>query len=424
MTNQRGRDKPLSLSLVAARRLNLLAQRLAGPPAGGTEPIMAVFDRLWRVQLDPTSAVARSHLLVLWSRLGAYDPAALDRLLWQERRLLEYNAFLVPTEDYPIYAAAMRVSPIGETKRARQVRAWLADNDALRRHILEALKRRGPLGTGDFEDLAARSWRSSGWSDARNVSRMLELLGARGEVMVAGRRGMQRLWDLPARALPPTIVRDPAPLEAALAATIEKMVRARGVAPVPALPPYTAAPWPFGGLEREPVTRALAGLVDTGRLMPCQVHGPDGPLRGDWYLHADELDLIETVEAELPGLRTTLLSPFDNLIADRDRTELLFGFRYRLEIYVPAAKREYGYWVMPILHDDRLIGRADLAADRANRRLAVKAVFAEPGAPMHASVGRAIGRALGDLAKFVGADTVHVGERVPDRWRKALNAAA
>jgi len=318
----------------------------------------------------------------------------------------------------------MRVSPIGEAKRARLIRSWLADNEALRRHILEELKRRGPLGTGDFEDLAARSWRSSGWSDARNVSRMLELLGARGEVMVAGRRGAQRLWDLPARALPPTIVRDPLPLDVALTATIEKMVRARGAAPVPAPPPYTAAPWPFGGLEREPVTRALAGLVDAGRLVRCEVHGPEGPLRGDWYLHADDVGLLKTVETELPGPRTTLLSPFDNLIADRDRTELLFGFRYRLEIYVPVAKREYGYWVMPILHADRLIGRADLTADRASRRLEVKAVFAEPGAPMQASVGRAIGHALGDLASFVGADAVHVGQRVPDGWRRALNAAA
>lgn len=412
------------LTVDQVRRLNVAAQLLTGERLlADAAGITAVAERLRRIQIDPTNAVARSQLLVLWSRLGAYDPADLERLLWEERALFEHDAYIVPMVDYPIYAAAAKGFPFGDSRRSRDYRQWLADNDALRHHVLSELERRGPLATGDFENLAARPWRSSGWSDKRSVGRMLELLSRRGEVMVAGRRGRERRWDLPERVVPAKI-RRPMPLEQAVTERIEQTVRSRGAMPQPPPSPYTAAPPPFGGLPRAVAERARDELIAAGRLVRCAVTAADAPLRGDWVVHAEHVPLLGALADSLPGSRTTLLSPFDNLISDRDRTELLFGFRYRLEIYVPAAKRQYGYWVMPILHGDRLIGRADLTLDRKARVLETRAVFAEPDAPMGPDVGGAVRAALDELAAFAGAERVVISDLVPAGWRAALRSPA
>ncbi len=293
----------LRLSVDQVRRLNLIAQRLAGPrPPHGTEGILDVAQRLRRIQIDPTNAVARSQLLVLWSRLGAYDASELDRLLWNESALFEYDAYIVPMQDHPIYAASAAGTPFGDTKRARDVREWLADNDDLRHDLLAALEERGQLATGDFEAAPARAWRSSGWSDERSIGRMLELLARKGEMIVAGRRGRERLWDLPDRVVPEHL-RAPLPLSEALNARIEQSVRARGAMPQPPPAPYSAAPPPFGGLPREPVEAEIARLVEAGRLVRCEVLGPDGPLRGSWVVHADMLGLVESIADRMPDAR-------------------------------------------------------------------------------------------------------------------------
>ena len=375
----------LELDLDDLRRLSVAANGLSGPRRKPTaKGIMEAVRTMRRVQLDPTNAVAPSHLLVLWSRLGKFEPKRLERLRWKARQVFELDAFLVPTEDYPIFAAAMAMIARGETEYAAAGQAWIAENQRLRRHILEELDRHGPIATSGFEDLAERTWRSTGWSNERNVSRMLEFLARRGEVMVGGRQNGQRLWDLPDRWLPADVSRERMPFANALGAQIERAVRARGATPMPQTPPHTRAPWPFGGLEREPVIEATKPLVESGRLVPASVSGPNGQLRGDWYAHADhlpELKRLRRSRGKTEEPRTTLLSPFDPLITDRDRVKLLFGFDYKLEMYAPAAKREYGYYVLPILHGDRLIGRIDPKLDRKRNVLIVNAVFAEKNSP-------------------------------------------
>ena len=188
------------------RRLFVSRQRLAGrPPAGDAAGIMAVADDLGYLQLDPISVVARSHLLVLWSRLGGYRLEDLERLLWRERRLFEYwthGASIVPTRDYPIHHLLMRRYPSDRSAYSRRVRAWLADNQALRRSILRRLRADGPLPARDLEDRSAVGWRSGGWTTGRNVGRMLDVLWTQGKIMVAGRSGRQRLWDVAERLLP------------------------------------------------------------------------------------------------------------------------------------------------------------------------------------------------------------------------------
>jgi uncharacterized protein YcaQ len=377
---------PRTISLETARRLAVSAQLLAGPRAPATaEGILGVVRQLGRLQLDPTSIVARSHLLVLWSRLGAYDPAELDTLLWDRRDLFEYRAFIVPTDDYPFFRARMRAFPAGDSKRSRDVREWMRTNAGLRRSILAQLSRRGPLRLRDFTDNSAVGWRSSGWNDERNVGQMLDFLLAQGKVLVARRESGHRLWDLAERVLPADVRARPARRRPDLAYA-EQELRVR-----PAAAPREL-PWPPG--DRHPRT-LLDELERRGRAHQVSVEG----LRGVRYVHADHVPLLDRLEAGEWEPRTTLLSPFDTLISDRDRTEAFFGFRFRLEIYVPKAKRQYGYFVLPILHGDRLVGRIDAEYDRKARRLRVNAMHWEPGAPREARP--AAKRAIAELEAFL-----------------------
>ncbi len=414
----------LRLGAAAARRLIITAQGLAGPrPPADADGIVAVVDRLRRLPLDPTRAVERSHLLVLWSRLGAYDPALVDSLLWEERRLFEYQAFIAPSADYPLFATAMSRFPVRQTARARLIRAWLAENHALAAHIVGEIRSRGQLRSSDFEDRAVRDWQSSGWSDKRNVGRMLELLAAGGKIVVAGRDAGQRIWDLPERHLPRWVDRRPLPLDEALRQAVDRSVRAQGIAPLPPPSPFSAAPWPIAGLPTASVKIAVEELVKAERLFCAEVFEPDGTAwRGNWFVHAEDVAMLDTLEIELPGPRTTLLSPFDPMIADRDRLERLFDFRYRLEIYVPVARREFGYWVMPILHGERFIGRLDLKMDRPNRTLLINGAYAEPGVRPTRAMGRAVRGALDDLARFLGASAVELRGKAPAKWQAALGA--
>ncbi|TMR25283.1 winged helix-turn-helix domain-containing protein [Nonomuraea turkmeniaca] len=402
-------SRPLTLSLESARRLALTCQHLAGPrPGNDLDGLRQVLRTLRCLQLDPVNVVARSHLLVLWSRVGGYDPADVDVLLWHERWLFEYwahAASIVLAEDYPIHQVTMRVYPGGESGYARQVRDWLAANAALRQHVLDRLREKGPLPVGGFDDLAAVAWRSSGWTNGRNVERMLDFLWFQGHVMVAGRQGRTRLWDLPERRLPEWAETEPLPREEAVTRAAEHALRALGVARAADVERHFIR-------DRYPgLTEVLAGLEASGRVLPAEVEG--GAER--WYVHRDVLGLLE--RAWEP--RTTLLSPFDNLICDRERTERLWGFTFRTEMYVPKAKRQYGHYIMPILHGDRLAGRLVPRLDRRRARLEIEGLFPEPGTP--AGAATAVGRAVAELAAFAGAREIACGDKVPEPWRAALS---
>jgi uncharacterized protein len=410
---------PTALRVVdpaSVRRLFVSRQRLAGArPGADAAGIMAVAADLGYVQLDPIGVVARSHLLVLWSRLGGYDPGALDRLLWRERRLFEYwthGASIVPTADYPIHHLLMRRYPSDRGAYNRRVRAWLADNQALRRSILRRLRADGPLPGRALEDRSAVGWRSGGWTTGRNVGRMLDVLWTQGRIMVAGRSGQQRLWDLAERWLPAWTPAERLPQREVVRRSAQRSLRALGVATARDIERhFTQGRYP--GLEG-----VLAGLERAGRVERLRVAGDGVEWPGPWYVHADDLPALERIQAGGWRPRTTLLSPFDNLVIGRERTERLFGFRYRMEIYVPRAARRYGYYVLPVLHGDRLVGRVDPAMDRRQGRLLVHAVHAEPDAP--AEAGPALAGALHDLAAFLGAGEVELRQPPPPVWRTSL----
>jgi uncharacterized protein YcaQ len=375
-------------------------QRLAGPrPSSIAE---AVHD-LWMVQMDPTSAVARTEHLVLFSRLGSrFRVDELEGMLWQERSLFEYWVHILPIADLWVHRLSMRRYPTGgprgSLKSRRKAADWMAANAAFRRYVLRELRAKGPLRARDLEDRVAEGHHSGGWTGGgRNVAVMLEELWNRGEVMIVGRDGQQRLWDLAARSLPAD---QPARSQREVAREIvERQLRARGIAKVVDF--GTAFDGRPPGWER-----ALAELVKEGVAVPARVVG----LGDGYFAHAGLLDLPWRP-------RTVLLSPFDDLVSHRDHTEALFDFFFRLEIYVPPKERRWGYFVLPLLHGDRLVGRVDAKLDRTTGALNIPAVHAEPGTGV--AQGAAARRAVDELARWLGAADVAYG-RVPAGWRRAL----
>jgi uncharacterized protein YcaQ len=274
--------------------------------------------------------------------------------------------------------------------------------------VLSRLRRDGPLPTGAFDGREAVSWRSSGWSNDRNASQMLESLSAKGHVLVAGRAGQERVWDLTERCVPATaLVSSATPAKLIREATIRSL-RALGLATAPQIQNMLPA------AVRESVAKAIVALERSGEFVPARVASKDGALRGRWYVHAVDAEKIPALQRSWSG-RTTLLSPFDTLIRDRARAEALFGMRYSIEIYVPREKRRYGYFAMPILHDDGLIGRIDPRVDRERETLVINAVHFEPGVKPDRATGRAVARALDDLARFTGMSRVSLpaGARLP-----------
>ena len=404
-----------TLTPAVARRLAVTKQRLAGPRAPShAEGIIEVTRDLGCLQLDPISAVARSHKLVLWSRLGTYDEAHLDTLLWEERRLFEYwahAASIVLTEDYPIHSHMMRKYATTGTRWADRISGWVEDNKALRDHIIKEITRNGPMLSRQFESEAETEWASTGWNGGRNVSQMLDYLWTKGIIMVTGRSGGQKVWDLTERVLPGWVSREALPEREVVSLGAQRALRALGLA----TPRHIE--WHFIRHRYPGLDKVLHELEKEGVVERVQVADDARKLEGQWYIHRDDIPEIERLEAGEWARRTVLLSPFDNLICDRARTEALFDFFFRIEIYVPQAKRQYGYYVMPILHGDRLIGRIDPTMDRKKKRLNINAVHAEPGAPMSHDVGRDIGAAIEGLAAFLGAEEIVYSARVPEGWR-------
>lgn len=397
----------LEITQRAARRLVIDAQLLgAERQSADRRGILATVERLIYLQLDPTSVVARSHLVVLWSRLGRYEPDDVARLIYRDQRLFEWRAFVYPTRHLPFYRLAMR-STSTKYSHWRRRAVWGA-NLPLRRQVLSRLRREGPLATSAFDGRETVSWHSTGSTNDPNASRMLEFLSAKGRVLVAGRAGQERLWDLMERCVPAkAMVSSGTPTKLVREATI-RALRALGLATSTQIQNMLPL------AVRESVTKAIVSLERSGEFVPARVASGDSTLKGRWYVHAADAEKIPGLARTWSG-RTTLLSPFDTLIRDRARAEALFGMRYRIEIYVPQAKRQYGYFAMPILHEDALIGRIDPRVDREQDAFVVNAIHLEPGVKRDRTTGRAVARALDDLAQFTGMSRVNVpaGVRLP-----------
>jgi uncharacterized protein YcaQ len=354
------------LTKAQARRIAVRAQLLE---ARRPTELVAVVQQLTLLQVDPTAAVAPSADLVLWSRLGsAYDPAELKRALEEDRTLFEFDALVRPMSDLGLYLAGAQGRPSYEKSRA-----WLRDNDRFRRDILALLKRSGPLSSRDIPDTCLVPWASTGWTNNRNVTQMLEFLMTRGEVAIAGRVARERLWDLAERVYPANVT-VPSDAEATVVRN-KRRLASLGIAR------QTARAMPM-----EPVHVGEAGE-------PAVVED----VKGEWRV--DPTYLGDDFEG-----RTALLSPFDRLVHDRTRARELFDFDYTLEMYKPAAKRRWGYFALPILHEDRLVGKLDASADRKGSVLRLNAIHED--LRFSRAMTKAVHAELDGLAVWLGLDAV------------------
>jgi len=355
------------LSRRDARRIAVRAQFLS---ADRPTEMLEVVRRLTMLQADPTKAVAPSAELVLWSRLGlGFDRSDLEDAVI-DGALVELRGMLRPAEDLALYRAEMAAWPgVGRLRDWEESRRdWVAANDDCRRDILELLRYEGPLPASALPDTTAVPWQSSGWNNDRNVRMLLDLMVQRGEIAMAGREGRERLWDLAERVYPDDPV---VPLDEAARLRAERRLHSLGIARARATE-----------MPGEPNSVGEVGE-------PAQVEGT----RGRWRVDPSYLGL------DFTG-RTVLLSPLDRLVFDRKRMVDLFEFDYQLEMYKPAAKRRWGYWAMPILHGDRLVGKLDATSDPDAGLLRVDAVHEDGdwSKTMRAEVDREIS----DLAAWLG----------------------
>jgi uncharacterized protein len=356
------------LSRQEARRVAVRAQLLSGqrPP-----DLLAVVRRLTLLQLDPVSAIAPSADLVAWTRLGAaYHPDQLKQAI-ASQEIIELRALLRPAEDFTLYRASMAAWPGSGELGSWQVfvRDWVAANDKCRRDILARLAAGGPLQSRELPDLCEKPWESTGWTNNKNVTRLLEFMVSRGEVAVAGRKGRERLWDLAERVYPDHPVR---PADEAGVERDKRRLKALGIA---------RPSGPSMGIE--PAVVGAAGE-------PATVEGT----KGTWRVDPAYLD-----GTGFEG-RAALLSPFDRLVHDRVRAQELFEFDYQLEMYKPAAKRRWGYYALPILYGDQLVGKLDATADRKSGVLTVNAIHQD--IPFTKKMSAAIDAEIASLAAWLG----------------------
>ncbi len=359
------------LSREQARRIAVRAVLLgAERPADA----LATIRHLGFLQVDLTSVVAQHADLALWTRLGgSFRPEQLEELAG-DGAVVELQARLRPSEDIALFQADMDAWPGEPPLREWQeeLRDWVAANDAARREILALLRGEGPTAARDLPDTCEVPWRSTGWTNNKNVMKLLECLEARGEVAVASREGRERRWDLAERIHPGD---PPVPAEQAHRTLAERRLRALGIAR-----PRALEAW------HEPYD--VRDVGDAAR-----VEG----VRGTWRV--DPVLLDDGFEG-----RTAILSPLDRLVFDRKRMEELFEFAYQLEMYKPAATRRWGYWAMPVLHGDRLVGKIDATADREAGVLVVDAVHEDGDWTRRQRA--AVDEELDALADWLGLDAV------------------
>ena len=325
------------------------------------------------MNIDPTAAVAPSADHILWSRIGwPYEQADLARAIEDDRAVFEWAGFYRSMEDLPLYVPIMRAWP-----RYRDQREWLAANDRFHRDVLGRLRAEGPLRGGEIPDTSQVSWKSSGWTNDRNVTQMLEFLAMRGEVAVSRREGRERVWDLAERVYPvgfEELSDDEA--------TRRRADRRLG----------------YLGLARPKAAKQPVEPIDVGDAGEAAVI--DG-VAGRWRVDPSLLAQIDSFEP-----RTALLSPFDRLVFDRTRARDVFGFEYIVEMYKPAAQRRWGYFALPILHGDELIGKLDAAADRRAGVFRVSAIHEDR--PFTTATIDAVHAEIRELASWLGLEVTGI----------------
>ena len=358
-----------TLSIPEARRIALAAQGFSKdrPASAGTRQLNLAIQRMQTLQIDSVNVFARSHYMPLFSRVGRYDTAALDRLLFARRSpYVEYWAHVaafIPAADWNLFR--FRMDDL-RAKYGTKPDGWFAGHREIVDWVRGELGERGPLRPAQIEH-DAKEARRGPWWDWDVVKRALEYLWLFGEVAIAGRRGFERRYGLAADVIPADVIGTPVPRDDAIRELVRRAASAYGVATAADLADY----WRIA--DRPAIVRAARDLVDAGELMPVTVRG--------WTTNGRPTPAWVHPQAVLPRRvdAAAILTPFDPLVWFRDRAERLFDFEYRIEIYTPAPQRRFGYYSLPVLVGDDIVGRVDLKADRPSSTLLVQSAWWEPG---------------------------------------------
>lgn len=371
-------------------RLAIYKQHLSKHNKKGLRLLDMISD-LGCIQLDPIDTVAPSHLLVLWSRLGDnFNKKELEDLRWKKKLLFEYLAHaasIVLTKEYPIYKHTMNLYK-NDRKKRTDIDEWLKNvpnRVELEKHIKERLHNEKALLSREIKDESSQNPIQSRWWSGRYIPNLLHAMWLSGEVTVVGRKGRQKLWGLTKDFIFEKRLIELWPKEKITKFSIVKSIKALGIATKKQIKNHYTR---YGYPDFEKV---FSEMIKGKILLEVQVLEFESISKNRWYIHKDD------VKSDDFACKTVLLSPFDNLICDRERTELLFDFKYRIEIYTPKDKRKYGYYVMPILHHDQLIGRADLSYNKKVRKIDVINIFPENKKIFTTYVDVAIKKSIADL---------------------------
>lgn len=396
----------MKISLATARQLALHAHGLDGgwtlPP--GKEGAAQIVERLGYVQIDTIHIIQRAHHHTLWTRLPEYQPSMLDELLAKDRRVFEWWTHAmayIPMRDYRFYAPRM-----GKQALWGRQREWLLEYADVIAHVKDRIRAEGPLGASDFEHPKNTT---NGWWDWKPAKQALEILASMGELMVTRRRNFQRIFDLTERVLPPDVDTTPPSNEELQQFIVRFALNTGGVLR------ENEVQWS----RRKVDPAALQAMVDTGEVTVFEVEGLNGE---PCYALSDVLESMMQSPNGEPHLH--ILSPFDNLIIDRRWVKAFFdGFEYTIECYVPAPKRKYGYFVLPIVWGDRFVARLDSKADRKPKTFVIKRLLFEPGFDAYDAVLPALVDKLRAFAVFNGCDNFAVEEVQPEKIRATLTNA-
>jgi uncharacterized protein YcaQ len=382
---------PDKISAATARRIALAAQGfgIPRPATVGTRQLNLLMERLGTLQIDSVNVFERSHYLPVVARLGPYDKALLDRLTLRPKApYLEYWAHVatfIPRDDWPLWKWRMARMRDKYGKRG----LWVAEHPQMIRFVLDELRANGPMAASDIEH--EENVRRGPWWGLSDIKEALEYLFVFGDVVTAGRKGFERVYALPEQILPPALLDAEVPIDDAQRELVRRAVRAHGIGTAKDIADYYR-------LYVADTARLLNELADAGEVQHVSVDGWKAP----GFL-ATGARIPRSVKA------AALLSPFDPVVWERDRTERMFGFLYRIEIYTPAPKRVYGYYTLPALVDDRIVGRIDLKSDRQSGVLRVQSAWREPDAPR--GVEERLVPVLRELATWQGLDDILVVDR-------------
>lgn len=407
----------ITTSLEAAKKLIVHKQFLAGntPEGSFNDKLKAILRNIGYIQWDPVTVVAPSHLISIWSRIGKFDWSELDKIMWHDKEVLfQWTpiAWLVLAEDYPIFYSLMSRYPDsmrkGWANHAESANKFLNSHHELKKKVMNRLKE-GPAETGQFKNYGIRNKSPDGWSSGNEVTQLLFHLQMKGEVMVSGHSGNQNLWDLTDNFLPQSVERTIIPADELEMVTAIRAMRGLGVSA-----DYDIYRYFVRGRYTD-LKGTLKKLVEDGKAVKVKIDGQSK--KKAYYMLSEDIKALDSIISDKWEPRLSLISPFDNMITLRDRTQKMFNFNYILEQFVPKEKRRFGTYVLPILWGSNLVGRINAKFEKQQKILDIHGVFAEPGFENEAIIGDRLADRVEDFADFLGAVKVKYGKIKPVQWK-------